>query len=177
LEFFVGPILDRAFPQSLSAYVDFGFWGRMFILLVVAALVRKPEVGPEVGIVSLFVFDVLADLFHYGFGGQPLYFIYEPLTYGAFIDLTIAITRGHIVGLGLNSHQTALAVLEGGIIGFLWSISGPILYEAFLRPFIYGAVVDCQKVIFDLVTAIPGTTIVGAIGGLSSNRVGRAVQV
>ncbi len=145
----------------------------MFILLVVAALVRKPGVG----IVSLFVFDVLADLFHYGFGGQPLYFIYESLTYGAFIDLTIAITRGHIFGLGLNSHQTALAALEGGIIGFLWSIPDPILYEAFLRPFIYGAVVDWQKVIFDLVTAIPGTTIVGAIGGLSSNRVGRAVQV
>lgn len=172
-EFFVGPILDRAIPSSLSSYVNFDFWGRMFIVFAVASLVRKPGVG----ITSLFVFDVLADLFHYGFGGQPLYFIYESLTYGAFVDLVIAITGGHIFGLGLTRHQAALGALEGGIIGFLWSLPDPILYEAFLKPFIYGAVVNWQKVIFDLAASIPGTTIVGVLGGFSSNRVGKTAQV
>ncbi|WP_286188926.1 hypothetical protein [Sulfolobus sp. S-194] len=42
---------------------------------------------------SLVVFDVLTDAVHYGWSGQLLFFIYEGLTYGLFIDLIIIITK------------------------------------------------------------------------------------
>jgi len=75
-EFYIAGFLDRFIPSN--PFVDVGFWGRLIIVFIVAALVRK--VG--VGMLSLFIFTVLSDIFHYGFGGEPMYFIYETFTYG-----------------------------------------------------------------------------------------------
>jgi len=41
-EFFIGRFLDS--PITIS-YVDLGFWGRMLILIVVAAIIRKFGAG------------------------------------------------------------------------------------------------------------------------------------
>jgi len=69
-EFFIGRFLDSV---TTISYVDVAFWGRMFILIVVVAIIRKFGAG----ILSLVIFDVLADAVHYGWSGQPLFFIYE----------------------------------------------------------------------------------------------------
>ncbi|MEM3191280.1 MAG: hypothetical protein QW292_04155 [Candidatus Parvarchaeota archaeon] len=97
-EFFVGPLLDKIVPSGLAAYISFGFFGRILIVLIIAGLVRK--VGT--GMLSLAIFDVLGDIFHYGFGGEPIFMLYEAFTYGLFIDLAIAVSRGHLFGVGLE---------------------------------------------------------------------------
>ncbi|TRM95193.1 hypothetical protein DJ526_00995, partial [Sulfolobus sp. A20-N-G8] len=151
-------------------------------------LVRK--VGS--GMLSLLIYNILSDLFHYGFGGEPIFTIYETLTYGLFIDLMIALTGGKIFGIGLKPsnntnqpeeivlkslrrRQTILAVVEGIVLGILFAIPDPIFYLAFFRPFLYGAIVNWQTVTFDLIAFIPGDVIITIIAGLLALRVSRAV--
>ena len=160
-EFFIGSFLNRLVA---SPYVDFGFWGRMIILVMTVAVIRKFGSG----MLSLVVFDVLADIAHYGWSGQPLFFLYEGLTYGLFIDLIIVLTKG-------NPFEGRYAILQGALVGFLWAFPEPLLWEGFLRAFIYGALVNWEKIEFDLATTIPFTTVVGAVAGLLSMRVARAV--
>ncbi|AWR94140.1 hypothetical protein [Acidianus brierleyi] len=175
-EFIIGAIIGRIIPSGISTFVDPSFWGRMFIVFIVAALVRK--VG--VGMISLFLFDILGDLFHYGFSGEPMFFIYESLTYGLFVDLAIAATGGKLFGIGISKglgYVAALAAIEGGIIGLLWAIPDPIFYRAFFDPLIYGATVNYARVVYDLIAFIPGDVAIGILAGLSANRVEKAVQV
>ena len=160
-EFFIGSYIDRALAVR---YIDLAFWGRMFILVVVAAVVRKFGVG----MISLVVFDVLADAVHYGWSGQPLFFIYEGLTYGLFIDLAIVLSKG-------RPFEGKYAIVQGALVGFLWSLPDPLLWEGFLRPFIYGGLVNWSKIEFDILTSFPFTTVVGAIAALTSMRVARAI--
>ncbi|BFH73378.1 hypothetical protein SJAV_13220 [Sulfurisphaera javensis] len=162
-EFFIGSFLDRALAIR---YIDLAFWGRMFILILVVAIVRKFGAG----MLSLVIFDVLADAVHYGWAGQPLFFIYEGLTYGLFIDLIIVITKGR----PFEGNKIFVA-LQGAIVGFLWSLPDPILWEGFLRPFIYGGIVNWDKIGFDIITSFPFTTIVGVIAAFTSLRVARAI--
>jgi hypothetical protein len=54
---------------------------------------------------TMFVFNLLSDQFHYGYGGEPMYFIYECLTYGLFIDLMIASTGGKIFSVGITEQM------------------------------------------------------------------------
>ncbi len=175
-EFIIGAIIGRAVPSGLSNFISVGFLGRLFIVFIVAALVRK--VGA--GMITLFLFDFFSDLFHYGFSGEPMFFIYESLTYGLFVDLGIAITGGKIFGIGVTGSRSkvvALAAIEGGIIGFLWAFPDPIFYDAFFKPFVYGGVVNWSRVIYDLISFIPGDVVIGILGGLAANRVEKAVQV
>ena len=160
-EFFIGSFLDRAIAIR---YIDLAFWGRMLILIIVVAIIRKFGAG----ILSLVVFDVLADAAHYGWSGQPLFFIYEGLTYGLFIDLIIVITKG-------RPFEGKYAILQGALVGFLWSLPDPLLWEGFLRPFIYGGIVNWGKIGFDILTSFPFTTVVGVVAALTSVRVARAI--
>ncbi|NON61539.1 hypothetical protein, partial [Acidianus sp. RZ1] len=194
-EFYIGSFLGRFFPST--PFISVSFWGRLIIVLVVAALVRK--VG--VGMLSLLIFNVLGDLFHYGFGGEPMFTIYETLTYGLFVDLVIAATGGKLFGIGIKggklfgsfnlmSRKEAddediqgktpsivylLAAVEGAVIGLLWAIPDPIFYRAFFSPFIYGGYVDWGRVIFDLIAYIPGDIVIGIIAALISIRIAKAV--
>ena len=163
-EFFIGSFLNRAIAIS---YIDLAFWGRMFILIVTVAIIRKFGAG----MLSLVIFDVLADLVHYGWAGQPLFFVYEGLTYGLFIDLIIVLAKGH----PFEGNKLFIAA-QGAIVGFLWSLPDPLLWLGFLKPFIYGAVVNWNKIIFDIITAFPFTTVVGIFAAFVSNRVARAVR-
>ncbi|ARM76715.1 hypothetical protein [Acidianus manzaensis] len=92
-EFYIGAFLGKFIPSN--PFINVGFLGRLLIVFIVAGLVRK--VGT--GILSLAIFDILGDLFHYGFGGEPIFLIYESLTYGLFVDLLIAATGGQPFGI------------------------------------------------------------------------------
>jgi len=176
-EFYIGSFLGRFVPST--PFVSIGFWGRIFIVFIVAALVRK--VGA--GMLTLFIFNILSDLFHYGFGGEPMFTIYESLTYGLFIDLMIAATGGKLFGIGAKSGDggvttkisTILAVIQGAILGFAWAIPDPIFYSGFFGPFLYAYAPNWAHILFHLVAFIPGDVLVGAIAGLIALRIVKAV--
>ena len=189
-EFFIGAFLGGFVPRGLSNYISIVFWGgQLLTMMVVAALVRK--VG--VGMISFVVYSFVADLFHYGFGGEPIYFFYEALTYGLFLDLMIAFTGGNVFavkssmkassdstgasGGGSSSKLVAIMLVEGAIIGFLFAFPDPIIYGGFFSPFINGtsATVNWQSIYATLTAFIVGGIPVGAFGGFVANRVSRAL--
>ncbi|MEM0118763.1 MAG: hypothetical protein QXV32_10005 [Conexivisphaerales archaeon] len=198
-EFFIGAFLGGFIPRGISTYISIGFWGgQLLTMMVVAALVRK--VG--VGMISFVVYSFLADLFHYGFGGEPIYFFYEALTYGLFLDLMIAVTGGNIFAVksslkasaqvAATSHDdqatttvahtgssssklVALMVIEGAIIGLLFSFPDPLFYDGFFAPFLTGGYVNWQTIFFLLSAFIPGGVIVGGFAGVVANRIARAL--
>jgi|GEM_PF-225236 hypothetical protein len=198
-EFFIGAFLGGFIPRGLSTYISIGFWGgQLLTMMVVAALVRK--VG--VGMISFVVYSFLGDLFHYGFGGEPIYFFYEALTYGLFLDLMIAVTGGNIFAVksslkasaqiattspegqatatvtqtsASSSKLVALMVIEGAIIGFLFSFPDPLFYDGFFAPFLTGGTVNWQTIYFLLSAFIPGGVIVGGFAGVVANRIARAL--
>lgn len=191
-EFFVGPFLDKFVPAGAAAYIGFGFFGRILIVLIVAGLVRK--VGS--GMLTLLIFNLLGDIFHYGFSGEPIYTIYETLTYGLFIDLMIAVTHGHLFGIGadeeigatsgkaakgnqltnfLSKYTKAAPVIMGGVIGFLWAIPDNVLYAGFFNPFLYGGIVNWQSIIFSFWASVPGNIVFGIIAALIAVRVSKVL--
>ncbi|MEM3857673.1 MAG: hypothetical protein QXI37_04100 [Thermoprotei archaeon] len=190
-EFNVGALIRT------PSFIDIGFLGRLFILFVVAALVRKAGAG----MLTMFVFNLLSDQFHYGYGGEPFFFVYEMLTYGLFLDLAIVFTGGNIFGvkggLGMRNpvmtttatvtaqqqatttsfrvSPAALAVIEGAIVGFLFAFPDPLFYTGFIAPFLYGGVVDWSRILFTIVEFIPMDVVVGIIAALAGLRISRAV--
>lgn len=172
-EFFVGPLLDKIVPPGLTAFIGFGFFGRIIVLFIVAGLVRKPGVG----MLSLAIFDILGDIFHYGFSGEPIFVFYEALTYGLFIDLAITIKRGNLFGniKDKTNRSTIAAAITGGIIGFAWAFPHPFFYKGFLGPFLYGSIVNWQKILISFYEAIPGNIIIGIIAGMIALRVTRVL--
>lgn len=188
-QWFIGAFLGGFVPAGLTTYISIGYiGGQLITMMVIAALVRK--VG--VGVTSFVVYSFLSDIFHYGFGGEPMYFIYEGLTYGLFLDLVIAFTGGNIFaakssakasvettgavgGGGSSAKLVAIMIIEGAIVGFLFAFPDPIIYSAFFSPFINGAKVDWQTIYTTLDAYIISGIPAGAFGGIIANRVSRAM--
>ena len=184
-EFFIGSFLGGFVPSGLSNYISIGFWGgQLLSMMVVAALVRK--VG--VGMVSFVVYSFLGDLFHYGFGGEPVYFFYEALTYGLFLDLMLAFTGGNIfavkssmrasvesTGGGSSGKLVGMMLVEGGIIGFLFALPDPIFYGGFFSSFLSGYTPNWQSNYALLAAFIVSGIPAGAVAGVLANRIARAL--
>lgn len=183
-EFYIGSFISKPLPHS--PFIGVPFWGRLVITFIVAALVRK--VGT--GMLTLAIFDILSDVFYYGFGGEPMFTIYEALTYGLFIDLMIAITGGKLFGIGYvpknknnggsnvkytTKISTVLPVVEGAVLGFLWAIPDPIFYSGFFGPFIYAYAPNWAHIEFHLIAHIPGNVVFGIIAALLATRIVKAV--
>ncbi|MCL4357068.1 MAG: hypothetical protein M1460_04300 [Candidatus Thermoplasmatota archaeon] len=190
-EFYIGAFLGKFIPSN--PFFGIGYTGRLIALLIVAGLVRK--VG--VGMVAMFIFNLLSDLISYGFSGEPMYFMYEMLTYGLMMDIVIAAAGPNLFGIKSPErrknrekdrsttprgfeHITKmpaeyLAAIEGILIGLFWVIPEPLFYGGFISPFLYGGVVDWGKILFDMVAFIPSAIIIGAIGGLITLRIVKAV--
>lgn len=197
-EFYIGAFLGRFIPSN--PFIDVGFLGRLVIAFIVVGLVRK--VGT--GILTLGIFNILGDLFHYGFGGEPIFLIYESLTYGLFLDLLIAFTGGKPFGISnfrilgrptppqqmakavsqdeeeevsstYKPANYALAAVEGGITGALWAFPDPLFYYGFFRPFLYGGYVNWDRIIFLIEAYLPGDIIMGIIAGILAIILARAV--
>lgn len=186
-EFYIGGFFNRFIPASLP--IHFTFLGRLIIVFIVAAAVRK--VGT--GMLTLLIFNLLSDLFYYGFSGEPVYTVYECLTYGLFIDLMIAFTGGRLFGIipgrrsstgggggtevrrGLSLSQVLVGMTEGAVLGISWAIPDPIFYSAFFSPFLYGGTVNLARVLFHLVQFIPGDIVAGVVAALIAQRLVRAL--
>jgi len=187
-QWFIGGFLNGFLPGGVRTYVDFGFiGGQLITMMVIATLVRK--VG--VGITSFVVYSFLSDIFHYGFGGEPIYFIYEGLTYGLFLDLMIAFTGGNIFaakssakasaegmtsGGGSSAKLTTIMIVEGAIVGFLFAFPDPVIYSGFFANLINGpGAVNWQTIYTNLTSYIISGIPAGALGGIIANRVSRAL--
>lgn len=187
-QFFIGSFLGGFVPSGLSNYISIAFWGgQLLSMMVIAAVVRK--VG--VGMTSFLVYTFLGDLFHYGFGGEPVYFFYEALTYGLFLDLMLAFTGGNIfavkssmmasaeakgaTGGGSSSKLVAIMVVEGGIIGFLFAFPDPIIYSGFFSAFLNGYTPDWQSNYALLTAFLISGVPAGAVAGVLANRIARAL--
>ncbi|MGP6220371.1 hypothetical protein [Caldiplasma sukawensis] len=175
-EFFIGPLLDKIVPPGLSAFIGFGFFGRIVVLFIVAGLVRKPGVG----MLSLAIFDILGDLVHYGFSGEPVFVFYEALTYGLLIDLAIVFTKGKLFNYSDKEEKNGrpnllFPVMIGAIVGFTWAFPDPFFYRAFFGPFLYGSIVNWSKILFTFAESIPGDIVFGALAGIIAKRVSRVL--
>jgi hypothetical protein len=188
-QFFIGSFLGGFVPSGLTNYISIGFWGgQLLSMMVIAALVRK--VG--VGMLSFVVYSFLGDLFHYGFGGEPVYFFYEALTYGLFLDLMIAFTAGDIFavkssmkasaesmggakGGGSSGRLTGIMVVEGAIIGFLFAFPDPIIYAGFFSSFLSGFTPNWQSNYATLTAYLVSGIPAGAVAGVLANRIARAL--
>ncbi len=183
-QFTLGAMIESAF--SSVPFIHFAYWGEVLAIYITVGIVRK--VGT--GMIAMMIYDILAALFYYGFGGEPMYILYEMLTYGLFIDIMIAITGPNLFGVKeyletktegeeeprRSRKATLKALLHGGILGFLWSFPGSFFYIGFFYPFLYGAFLGWQAVFFDFFSYLPGSIIVGAIAGLAAQRIARAVS-
>jgi len=185
-DFYIGSFLNRFFPST--PFIDFGFWGRLIITFVIAALVRK--VGA--GMATLFVYNLLGDIFHYGFGGEPMYFIYEVLTYGLFLDIALAATGGNLFPISRvkkaetngeignsqvsKTETTAMNMIKGGILGATFALPDPLFYSGFIGPFLYGGYVNWERILFHIGAFLPGDIVAGVLAALIAMRILRVVR-
>ncbi len=194
--FFVGPFLDKFVPAGAASFIGFGGVGEFMILLILAGLVRKMGIG----MLGWAVYDIMADVYSYGFGGEPLYLIYKMLCFGIIIDIWIGITRGMPFGVGSRKNIKAsdengvasknstssfvsskinmtktMPVIAGIVMGIPWAIAGPLFFTGFFAPLLYGGIVDWQAIIFSMYASIPSFVLFGIIGSFMAARVSRVI--
>ncbi|MEM0264246.1 MAG: hypothetical protein QXQ01_07860 [Saccharolobus sp.] len=159
-------------PSGIYPIINPPVWFRIFVFFITVGVVRK--VGS--GITTMAVYDIVSDLLHFGFTGEPLWLLEDILTYGAIVDIAIFITRGKIFGIGEKRDQLLLAILEGGIIGFVFSFIHPFFTYGFFAPLIFGFIPNQARIMYLFITYIPGTTFVGAISAIIANRVSKVIR-
>ena len=154
-DFFIEPLIPRV--GAVTTYFDYLIIGRLFLTLLAAALVGKPG---SAGL-TLFTFNLLADITHYGFGGEPFWFVYEITAYATAIDLWL-IYRGRYymtpfqgvlsksanpgVGEGGSVEELeeelkpakALFIIDALISGITVSTAYPFWWRGFWGPFVSG---------------------------------------
>ncbi|MEM1629951.1 MAG: hypothetical protein QXE39_04540, partial [Saccharolobus sp.] len=159
-------------PSGIYPIINPPVWFRIFVFFITVGVVRK--VGS--GMTTMAVYDIVSDLIHFGFTGEPLWLLEDILTYGAIVDIAIFITRGKIFGIGEKRDQLLLAILEGGIIGFAFSFIHPFFTYGFFAPLIFGFIPNQARIMYLFITYIPGTTFVGAISAIIANRVSKVIR-
>ncbi len=166
---FIGDLIYL--PQGIYPVVNPPVWFRMFLLFVTIALVRK--VGS--GMMAAAVFDIIGDLLHFGFKGEPLWLIEDILTYGLFLDIGIYISKGKIFGIGVEKGGLFISLIEGGILGLAFAIVHPIFTFSLIAPIVFGFVPNVQEVEYLLATYIIGDSAIGTILAIFAKRIGELV--
>ncbi|QGA54308.1 hypothetical protein GFS03_06840 [Sulfolobus sp. E5-1-F] len=119
------------------------------------------------GMVTMGVYDIISDIIHYSFAGEPLWFFEDIITYGLTADIAILATRGNL----FLSKKQWLNAIEGGILGFSWSVVHPFFTFGFIAPLVFGFIPNPTRVYFLFETYAVGLTIIGIIASLLANRV------
>ncbi|MGC8600398.1 MAG: hypothetical protein ACP5LX_05035 [Nitrososphaeria archaeon] len=183
--FFISPLIPRF--SAITTIFYYPTIGELFILFLVAALIGKPG---SVSIMML-IYTLLSDIFHYGFGGEPFWFIYEVTAYAILIDLYL-IVRGKYMGtpyqrvLSFKAQVTAeqaaqaqagktakpkenvrkipgLYFLDGAVVGFVVFIAYNFWYQGFWATFVEGYLYTLHYVLFETLTNGIGGIVVGII--------------
>ncbi|BFI74581.1 hypothetical protein [Sulfurisphaera ohwakuensis] len=159
-------------PYPIYPFINPPVWFRILVFFIVVGVIRK--VGA--GMLSMGVFDIVGDLLHFGFAGEPLWLIEDLLTYGLMADISIYLTRGRIFGIGEKIMQPLFAFFEGGVLGFVFSFVHPFFTYGFIAPIVVGFVPSQARIEFLLISYIPGDVVIGAISALVANRIARVVR-
>ncbi|EWG07632.1 MAG: hypothetical protein ASUL_03959 [Candidatus Aramenus sulfurataquae] len=160
-------------PSPIYPLVNPPVWFRIIVFFITVGLVRK--VGA--GMFGMAVFDLVGDLLHFGFGGEPLWLFEDVLTYGFMVDLTIFLTKGKIFGIGSKGSNYAMALIEGLLLGFAFTFVHPFFTYGFFAPLIFGFVPDQARILYLFISYLPGDLIIGAISGVISLRVAKTVAI
>jgi len=110
--FFISPLIPKV--GAVTTYFYYPIIGETFLVMLAAALVGKPGSAR----LTMVIYTLLADIIHYGFGGEPFWFIYEVTAYAAIIDLWL-IYRGRYYMMpfqGVFSKSTDPGVGEGSSV-------------------------------------------------------------
>ena len=148
--YFIAP-----FIPSFTAFNDFfnlSLIGDIYMLLVVAALVGKPG---SVAI-TIVVYDLLGDITHSGFGGEPFWIIGDIMAYAMIIDLWLIFRENNFM-----SRIKALSFLDGAIGGIAYSISVPLFFMGFWGSFVHGFIFNPSFIFFRTLASIPEGIIFG----------------
>ncbi len=146
------------FMPSFTVFNDFfnlSLIGDIYMLLVVAALVGKPG---SVAI-TVMVYDLLGDITHYGFGGEPFWIIGDIMAYAMIIDLWLIFRENNF----MSSKDKVLPFLDGAIGGVAYSISVPLFFMGFWGSFVHGFIFNPTFVLFRTLASIPEGVIFGLI--------------
>lgn len=175
--FFISPLVPKV--GSITTYFYYPEIGEMFILLLAVALVGKPG---SAGL-TIFIYTLLSDIVHYGFGGEPFYFIYEVLAYGAVIDMWLIyrgkyymtdlapVRRGAVPTTAEAIEDTEenvrkalwLLILDGIIGGATIMVAYNFWYLGFFRTFISGLTVNVTYWEITSLTSLGGGALLGLI--------------
>lgn len=174
--FFISPLIPKV--GAVTTYFYYPLIGEIFLLQLVAALSGKPGV---VGL-TMFIYTLLSDIVHYGFGGEPFWFIYEVTAYGALIDLWLII-RGEAAftpylraaRVATDGGQPAEEVspggnmmwvfIDGAIAGGWISLAYPFWWRGFWGTFVIGYKTTVQFWAITSATQLVAGLVVGAILG------------
>lgn len=159
-------------PSGIYPIVNPPVWFRIFVFFITIGIIRK--VGS--GMITMGVYDIVSDLLHFGFAGEPLWLIEDIFTYGLMADIMIFLTHGKLFGYKEKKDQILLAVLEGGSLGFFFSFVHPFFTYGFIAPLVFGFIPDQARITYLFITYIPGDIIIGAISAVVANRVSKVIR-
>ncbi|QGR19708.1 hypothetical protein [Stygiolobus azoricus] len=162
-------------PNGIYPIINPPFWFRIITSFIVIALVRK--VGSGMAVFT--TYDLISDILHFGFEGEPLWLIEDALTYGLFMDVAIFLTKGNLFGVLESdvSRQSLKAIVEGILLGFAFSFVHPFFTYGFIAPLIHGFIPSQERVLYLFITYMASSSIISPIASLLALRVSRVISV
>jgi len=175
--FFISPLIPRF--SGVTTWFYYPDIGEILILLLVASLIGKP--GSVM--TMMFIYTLLSDIFHYGFGGEPFWFIYELTAYAALYDLYLLL-RGEyfgtdhqavfwgkkkVQGEGGTTTQQHLVTIRGLFVldclvgGIIVGIAYNFWYQGFWATFVEGYSYTTNYVLTTTLTNAAGGALMGLI--------------
>lgn len=179
--FFISPLIPKF--TAVTSVFYYTTIGELFILFLVAALIGKA--GSVM--IMMFIYTLLSDIFHYGFGGEPFWFIYEITAYAALIDMYLLL-RGKYMGTpyqrtfraAVTTVQTTqtgektkqkegvrkipgMYFIDGAVVGFVVMIGYSFWYQGFWATFVEGTLYAPNYVLFQTATNGLGGIVAGII--------------
>lgn len=174
--FFISPLIPKF--SAVTSWFYYPDIGEIIILLLAASLIGKPGTV----MTTMFIYTLLSDIFHYGFGGEPFWFIYELIAYAAMLDLYLLL-RGKYFGTdnqsigkkkvsgeggGVETEDKlitipGLFILDSVIGGVVVALAYPLFYHGFFATFVEGYSYTTQYVIANSLVSAVGGIIMGLI--------------
>lgn len=163
-------IVGRAIfiPSPFYPWINPPVYFRAISAFITIGLVRKFGAG----MITMGVYDIISDIVHYSFIGEPLWLFEDIITYGLMADIAILLTKQKL----FVSKNIGVIILEGALLGLAWSIVHPFFTYGFIAPEVFKFYPNAYRVMFLFETYAVGLTIIGVISAVIANRVIKLVE-